>query len=100
MANPSHQSSTQYLPHALPIHLCFRIANGGAGRHVRIKRSRTRSAGDGGSQGSSGISEDVLARLRLAEDEAIKLREELAKAKAAALERVRNVANFSLPERK
>jgi len=42
----------------------------------------------------------VLARLRLAEDEAIKLREELAKAKAAALERVRNVANFSLPERK
>lgn len=46
------------------------------------------SNNDSSSNSASGISEDVLQRLRLAEEEAVLLREELAKAKAEALERV------------
>ena len=63
---------------------------GGTRPHLCPKRGGIRSAGEGGSKGSSGISDDVLQRLRLAEEEAVKLREELAKAKAEALERVRS----------
>ena len=55
--------------------------------YVRVITVRS-SNNDGGSKSASGISEDVLQRLRLAEEEAVLLREELAKAKAEALERV------------
>ena len=44
---------------------------------IRVRSSNN----DGGSKGASGISEDVLQRLRLAEEEAVLLREELAKAR-------------------
>lgn len=86
MTSPSLQGSTHAFSRPLPKHLCFRAPSGGARRHVRPKKGC--SAGEGASKGSSGISEDVLQRLRLAEAEAVKLREELAKAKADALERV------------
>jgi hypothetical protein len=53
-----------------------------------LHSSRARNSNNSGNKGSDAISEDVLQRLRLAEEEAKKLREELAKAKADALERV------------
>ena len=88
MTNPSLQSGTHASFWPLPKHLCFRAPVGGTRPHLCPKKG-IRSAGEGGSKGSSGISDDVLQRLRLAEEEAVKLREELAKAKAEALERVR-----------
>ena len=86
MTSPSLQGSTHASSRPLPKYLCFRALRGGARRHTRPKKGC--SAGEGQNKGSSGISEDVLQRLRLAEAEAVKLREELAKAKAEALERV------------
>ncbi len=73
---------------SLPTHLCFRATCNGDVRLSRLHSSRARNSNNSGNKGSDAISEDVLQRLRLAEEEAKKLREELAKAKADALERV------------
>ena len=88
MTSPLLQSSTQASFRPLPNHLCFQAPSVGLRRHFSPQRVGIRCASEGGSKGSSGISEDVLQRLRLAEEEAVQLREELAKAKAEALERV------------
>ena len=96
MRSPSLQSSIHASSRPLPKHLCFRAPSGETRRHLCRKRGGIRSAGEGGSKGSSGISDDVLQRLRLAEEEAVKLREELAKAKAEALERVSSKKYFAV----
>ena len=98
MTSPLLQSSTWASFRPLPNHLCFQAPSGRLSRHSSPKKAGPRSASEGGSKGSSGISEDVLQRLRLAEEEAVKLREELAKAKAEALERVnsRNDPTFTM----
>ena len=79
-------------PQSFPTHLCFRATCKGTVRLSRLHSSRARSSNDSGSKANDAISEDVLQRLRLAEEEAKKLREELAKAKAEALERVCHVS--------
>ena len=68
---------------------CFKATFGKRRQPCYVRVIRVGSSNnDGGSKSASGISEDVLQRLRLAEEEAVLLREELAKAKAEALERV------------
>ena len=68
---------------------CFKAAFGKCRQSCYVRVIRVRSSNnDSGSNSASGISEDVLQRLRLAEEEAVLLREELAKARAEALERV------------
>ena len=96
MTNPFLRNGTHQSFRPLPQHLCFRALSGSARRHICRGKGSIRRAGESGSKGSSGISEDVLQRLRLAEEEAVKLREELAKAKAEALERVRSERVTSL----
>ena len=73
----------------IPLRHCFKATFGKRRQPCYIGVVRVRSSNnDSGSKQTSGISEDVLQRLRLAEEEAVVLREELAKAKAEALERV------------
>ena len=73
----------------LSLQQCFKATFGKHKQPCYVGGIRVRSSNnDSGSKGASGISEDVLQRLRLAEEEAVILREELAKAKAEALERV------------
>ena len=55
---------------------------------VKLQPSRQLARSENGTSQSKGIDEDVLQRLRIAEEEAAKLRQELAKAKAEAVAKV------------
>lgn len=58
------------------------------GRAHATRRPVTAAGNDNGAPMKQGIGEDMLAKLRAAEEEAAKLRKELAKAKADAAAKV------------
>ncbi|BDA41050.1 hypothetical protein COCOBI_01-7050 [Coccomyxa sp. Obi] len=70
--------------HSLNAHGGFRPFVSGF-RPVKLQPSRQVARSENGTSQSKGIDEDVLQRLRIAEEEAAKLRQELAKAKAEAV---------------
>ena len=74
------------MAHTCPLHPTLRPFV--AGRVHAPRRPVTAAGNDNGAPTKQGIGEDMLAKLRAAEEEAAKLREELAKAKADAAAKV------------